>query len=93
MVEARVLEHDRTGEGDPLIVLPPGGLTGWQSWLLLVGHLRSEEQLAEIEPNRVGIGDRDDPEAITAAPIGEATRLLRHLSSRPCSRVGCSELP
>jgi hypothetical protein len=31
-VEPRVLGHDAKGEGEP-IVLVPGGLTGWLSWV------------------------------------------------------------
>jgi hypothetical protein len=34
-VESRILEHDQTGDGDPPLVLLPGGLTGWLSWLPL----------------------------------------------------------
>lgn len=31
-MEPRVLQHDEKGDGEP-IVLVPGGLTGWLSWM------------------------------------------------------------
>lgn len=34
-MEPRILQHEVTGSGDP-IVLVPGGLTGWGSWVPFV---------------------------------------------------------
>lgn len=48
-MEARVLEHDRTGEGEPPFVLVPGGLTGWQGWLPLVPALSASRQVVRIQ--------------------------------------------
>jgi pimeloyl-ACP methyl ester carboxylesterase len=49
-VEARVLEYDRAGEGDPPLVLLPGGLTGWQSWLPLVPALSADRGVVRVQP-------------------------------------------
>jgi pimeloyl-ACP methyl ester carboxylesterase len=67
-VEARVLEHDRTGEGDPPIVLLPGGLTGWQSWLPLVPTLSADRRVVRIQPicNAEGLAGRPGDPAYTA---------------------------
>jgi pimeloyl-ACP methyl ester carboxylesterase len=48
-VEARVLEHDRAGEGGPPLVLLPGGLTGWQSWLPLVPALSTDRAVVRVQ--------------------------------------------
>jgi pimeloyl-ACP methyl ester carboxylesterase len=48
-VEARVLEHDREGEGDPPVVLLPGGLTGWQSWLPLLPALSADRRVVRMQ--------------------------------------------
>lgn len=59
-MEARVLEHDRAGEGDPPLVLVPGGLTGWQSWLPLVPALSADRRVVRIQPicNAEGLAGR-----------------------------------
>lgn len=49
-MEARVLEHDAAGSGDPPIVLLPGGLTGWQSWLPLVPALSADRRVVRVQP-------------------------------------------
>lgn len=64
-MEARVLEHDRAGEGDPPIVLLPGGLTGWQSWLPLVPALSEGRTVVRLQLicNAEGLAGRPgDPE-------------------------------
>lgn len=48
-MEARVLEHDRVGIGEPPIVLLPGGLTGWQSWLPLVPGLSADRSVVRMQ--------------------------------------------
>jgi pimeloyl-ACP methyl ester carboxylesterase len=62
-VEARVLEHDRAGEGDPPLVLLPGGLTGWQSWLPLVPALSAVRGVVRVQPicNAEGLAGRPGP--------------------------------
>jgi len=48
-VEARVLEHDTAGTGEPPLVLLPGGLTGWQSWLPLVPPLSADRAVVRLQ--------------------------------------------
>lgn len=59
-MEARVLENDRVGEGDPPLVLLPGGLTGWQSWLPLVPALSADRAVVRVQPicNAEGLAGR-----------------------------------
>jgi pimeloyl-ACP methyl ester carboxylesterase len=59
-VEARVLEHDENGSGDPPLVFLPGGLTGWQSLLPLVPALSAERRLVRMQPiiNAEGMAGR-----------------------------------
>lgn len=48
-MEPRVLQHDVKGEGRP-IVLVPGGLTGWLSWLPHQERLSSQRQAIRVQP-------------------------------------------
>lgn len=48
-MEARALEHDQTGEGEPPFVLVPGGLTGWDGWLPLVPALSASRRVVRIQ--------------------------------------------
>src|SRR5262249_26994219 len=48
-MEARLLEHDQNGTGEPPYVFLPGGLTGWQSLLSLVPILSSERRLVRMQ--------------------------------------------
>jgi pimeloyl-ACP methyl ester carboxylesterase len=59
-VDARVLEQDRSGQGEPPYVLIPGGLTGWQSWLPLVPALSAERAVVRVQPicNAEGLAGR-----------------------------------
>lgn len=59
-MEPRVLEHDQVGEGEPPIVLLPGGLTGWQSWLPLVPALSAVRRVVTVQPicNAEGLAGR-----------------------------------
>jgi pimeloyl-ACP methyl ester carboxylesterase len=63
-MKARVLEHDTTGTGEPPLVLLPGGLTGWQSWLPLVPPLSADRAAVRVQPtcNAEGLaGNPGDP--------------------------------
>ncbi|HEX6455464.1 MAG TPA: alpha/beta hydrolase [Solirubrobacterales bacterium] len=59
-MQARVLEHDRAGQGEPPLVLLPGGLTGWQSWLTLVPALSTDRSVIRLQPicNAEGLAGR-----------------------------------
>lgn len=55
-----MLENDHTGTGGPPLVLLPGGLTGWQSWLPLVPSLSEDRRVVRIQPisNAEGLAGR-----------------------------------
>lgn len=59
-MEARVLEYDTAGTGEPPLVLLPGGLTGWQSWLPLVPDLSADRVVVRVQPicNAEGLAGR-----------------------------------
>lgn len=63
-----MLEHDRTGDGDPPIVLLPGGLTGWQSWLSLLPALSADRPVVRIQPicNAEGLAGRPGDRSYSA---------------------------
>ncbi|MGN6256317.1 MAG: alpha/beta fold hydrolase [Solirubrobacterales bacterium] len=48
-MDARVLEYNSIGTGEPPLVLLPGGLTGWQSWLPLVPALSAERRVVRMQ--------------------------------------------
>jgi pimeloyl-ACP methyl ester carboxylesterase len=54
------LEHDQIGEGEPPLVLLPGGLTGWQSWLPLLPVLSVGRRVVRVQPicNAEGLAGR-----------------------------------
>lgn len=63
-MEARILEHDQAGSGEPPLVLLPGGLTGWQSWLPLMPALSASRRVVRLQPimNAEGLaGHPGDP--------------------------------
>jgi pimeloyl-ACP methyl ester carboxylesterase len=76
-VEARVLEHDRTGVGDPPLVLLPGGLTGWQSWLPLLPALSADRSVVRVQPicNSEGLAGRPGDPAYDADVERESVAL------------------
>lgn len=59
-MKARVLEYDSVGTDDPPLVLLPGGLTGWQSWLPLVPPLSADRAVLRMQPisNAEGLAGR-----------------------------------
>lgn len=48
-VEPRVLQHDVQGQGEP-IVLVPGGLTGWLSWIPHQERLAGRYRAIRVQP-------------------------------------------
>lgn len=48
-MEARILEHDQVGEGDPPFLLVPGGLTGWDGWAPLVPALSASRRVLRVQ--------------------------------------------
>ena len=62
-MEPRVLVHDSRGEGEPIVLLP-GGLTGWLSWVPHQERLARRYRTIRVQPihNELGsAGQRGDP--------------------------------
>ena len=58
-VEPRALLHDEKGKGDP-VVLVPGGLTGWLSWIPHQERLAARYRAIRVQPihNELGSAGR-----------------------------------
>ena len=75
-MEPRVLQHDSRGQGDP-VVLIPGGLTGWLSWIPHQERLSRRYRAIRVQPihNELGsAGIPGDPD-YSAVVEREALRL------------------
>jgi pimeloyl-ACP methyl ester carboxylesterase len=59
MMEPRVLQHDEKGDGDP-IVLVPGGLTGWLSWIPHQERLAATRRTIRVQPVHNELGSRGE---------------------------------
>ncbi len=63
-MEPTVLACDDVGDGEPLILVP-GGLTGWLSWIPHQERLRAHRRVVRVQPihNELGsAGEPGDPE-------------------------------
>ncbi len=58
-MEPRVLQHEVKGEGEP-IVLVPGGLTGWLSWIPHVERLSASRRTVRVQPIHNELGSRGE---------------------------------
>lgn len=75
-MEPRTLLHEIKGEGDP-IVLVPGGLTGWVSWMPHQERLSSHRQAIRVQPihNEMGSAGRPGDPSYSAETERESLRL------------------
>lgn len=75
-MEPRVLQYDEKGQGDP-IVLIPGGLTGWLSWIPHQQRLAARYRAIRVQPihNELGSAGVPGDPAYTAETEREALRL------------------
>jgi pimeloyl-ACP methyl ester carboxylesterase len=75
-VEPRVLTYDSKGEGDP-IVLVPGGLTGWLSWIPHQERLADRYRVIRVQPvhNELGSGGQRGEPSYSSEIEREALRL------------------
>jgi pimeloyl-ACP methyl ester carboxylesterase len=75
-VEPRVLQYDDRGEGEP-IVLAPGGLTGWLSWIPHQERLVLRHRVIRVQPihNELGSAGRPGQPGYTAEVEREALRM------------------
>lgn len=75
-MEPRVLTYDIAGEGDRL-VLVPGGLTGWVSWIPHQERLSGHHQVIRVQPihNELGSAGKPGDPSYTAEVERESLRL------------------
>jgi len=75
-MEPRALTHEIKGDGEP-VVLVPGGLTGWVSWIPHAERLSARWRVIRVQPihNELGsAGQRGDP-GYTAETERESLRM------------------
>ena len=75
-MEPRVLLNDTKGEGEPL-VLVPGGLTGWLSWIPHQERLADQFRVVRVQPihNELGSAGQPGQPGYTAEVEREALRM------------------
>lgn len=75
-MEPRVLTYDIAGEGEPLILVP-GGLTGWLSWIPHQERLRAHHQVIRVQPihNELGSAGKPGDPGYTVEVERESLRL------------------
>ena len=75
-MEPRVLQYEITGEGEPL-VLVPGGLTGWLSWIPHAERLSATRRVIRVQPihNELGSNGIPGDPTYTAETEREALRM------------------
>ena len=75
-MEPRVLQYEVKGNGEPL-VLVPGGLTGWLSWIPHAERLAATRRVIRVQPihNELGSAGRAGEPGYTAETERESLRL------------------
>ncbi len=88
----RVLRHEVSGEGDPLILVP-GGLTGWVSWIPLQERLAGRWAAIRVQPiyNELGSAGQARDAGHSRHIEEESLRLtLQHLGIERADFAGWS---
>ena len=91
-VGPRVLQHEVRGRGEP-IVLVPGALTGWLSWVPHAERLVRSHQVVRVQPihNELGsAGQRGDPSYTTVTERESLKLTLDSLGIGRCDLAGWS---
>lgn len=91
-MDPKVLQYDVKGEGEP-IVLIPGGLTGWLSWIPHQERLAGRHRAIRVQPihNELGSAGAPGDAGYTAETEREALRLtLDALGIDGCHLAGWS---
>jgi pimeloyl-ACP methyl ester carboxylesterase len=75
-MEPRVLQHDRRGHGEPLVLIP-GGLTGWLSWIPHQERLAANYDVIRVQPihNELGSAGQPGDPSYTVETAIESLRL------------------
>lgn len=59
-MNAKALLHETTGQGEP-IVLVPGGLSGWLSWIPHAERLSAKRTVVRVQLRSVELAEADEP--------------------------------
>jgi pimeloyl-ACP methyl ester carboxylesterase len=75
-VEPRTLAYDIQGQGNPLVLIP-GGLTGWLSWIPHQARLAQSHRTIRVQPihNELGSAGKPGEPGYTADTEREALRM------------------
>ena len=88
----RPLAVDSVGEGEPLVMIP-GGLTGWLSWIPHQERLRDRYRTIRVQPihNQLGsAGERGDPSYTREVAVESLILTLDHLEIQQAHFAGWS---
>jgi pimeloyl-ACP methyl ester carboxylesterase len=91
-MKPRVLIYDIAGEGNPLILVP-GGLTGWVSWIPHQERLSQRHRAIRVQPihNELGTAGKPGDPSYTRETERESLRLtLDHLEIEEADFAGWS---
>jgi len=72
-MEPRMLTHEVKGEGDP-VVLVPGGLTGWVSWVPHAERLSARWRTIRVQPIHNELGSAGHPGDPSYTAVGGRSR-------------------
>jgi pimeloyl-ACP methyl ester carboxylesterase len=70
----KMLLHEVRGKGEP-IVLVPGGLSGWLSWIPHAERLSTERMVIRIQLRSIELAERDEPFPADYGPLTEVDAL------------------
>jgi len=90
-MQPRVLTYDIAGEGEP-VVLIPGGLTGWLSWIPHQQALADRWRMIRVQPihNELGsAGQTEDPTYGIDVAVESRREVICCCSSSVDIRTGC----
>lgn len=73
--EQQVLLHDITGDGDP-IVLVPGGLSGWRSWIPHAERLATHRRVIRVQLRSIELAEASERHPDDYGPHTERDALL-----------------
>lgn len=71
----KVLLHEVKGQGEP-IVLAPGGLSGWPSWIPFAEQLSAERAVIRIQLRSVELAEAGEPYPTGYGTLTEREALL-----------------
>jgi pimeloyl-ACP methyl ester carboxylesterase len=75
MMNQKVLLHEVKGQGEP-IVLVPGGLSGWLSWIPFAERLAHERKVIRVQLRSVELAEAGEPYPADYGTLTEREALL-----------------